>query len=313
MADEWQELLFSASYDGVLFDVVSTSDEVSRVLARHEYPFRDGAVLQDMGGAPRETRCEIVFIPTSEQTDNHLERFKAFKNLLDAAHGADLAPVLVHPLTGAYRALPENIQFQGNANERDQVSLSVTFVESGLDAAAFTTTADQSVASGVVATEGAATGLADALADVDGDTVIAAELAAEPVTVGDTALTVVSAWENNESLTPRQVNLELNAITNEITRDALRLQVASDVRRYPTYLALQRLHAAVRFAAELAIETAPKLFEHTVERTEPLLAIMTDVYGGSGAVDRYARARELNDIPNPSRVLAGTLLSLEQP
>ena len=311
--DEWQDLLFTASYGGVLFDCLSTDDDVSRVLARHEYPFRDGAVLQDMGGAPRTTNCEIIFIPTAEQTRDHLDRFKRFANLLDAAHSETPTPLLVHPLTGAYRALPEGVSFKGDAGARDVVRLTVNFVERGLDSAAFRTTNDQSVASGVVAVENSVTGLDSVLADVSGDPTLEAELAAEPVTVGDDALTTAQGWENNDDLTPRQVNLELNAITNTIVDESLRLEVATDVRRYPTYLAFQRLHSAIRFAADLAIQTTPKLFELRVARSEPLLAIVTDIYGGTTALDRYTRARQLNDIPNPGNVPAGTLLTLEQP
>jgi prophage DNA circulation protein len=310
--DEWEKLLFAASYDGVLFDCVSTNDDVSRVLAQHEYPFRDGAVLRDMGGAPRTTQCEIVFIAIDGTTD-HLTRFKKFKNLLDAASKKDRAPLLFHPLTGSFRALPGGISFVASASQRDFVSMSVTFVEQGLDAAAFRTTNDQSVAAGVVETSIASNQLNSVLMDTGTDTELSEEVAANPVAVGDVAIATVTSWEENPSITPRQVNLELNAITNEITDTSTRLKVAQDVRRYPTYLALQGLHAAVRDAADLTIQTGPKVVNHTVIRTEPLISIMTDIYGGATAIDRYNRTRELNDIPNPSRVVAGTELTIEKP
>lgn len=313
--DEWADLLFQASYDGFVFDCVSTDDDVSRVLAEHVYPFRDGAVLQDMGAEPRRMSCSIVFIPTEDQSANHIDRFATFKLVLDAAHTRDQPPVLVHPLTGAFRALPGPIRFSATAEQRDFISVEVEFVEAGLDPAAFTTTDDQSVGSGVVATETARDDVDNAVTDVDADADpdLADELEAEPLTVQDDALTLAESWENNADITPRQVNLELNQITNTIIEESLRLQVATNVRRYPMFLALQNLHAAIRFAAELAIATGPKLFEYVVPRTEPLLSICQTVYGGTQALERYTRARELNDVINPSRVPAGTKLTLEQP
>jgi hypothetical protein len=311
--DEWSDLLFTASYSGIELDIVSTSDDVSRVLARHEYPFRDGAVLQDMGAAPRSTQCRIIFMPTSAQAadDNHISRVSDFLQIVSDAHALDRPPNFIHPISGSYPALVEGLSFDATANERDFIVVNCTFVEAGLDPAAFTASGDESIETGVAEVDFARTGLSTALAGADEG--LGEAVAANPVTVHDDALTTAEGWAATPGITPRQVNLEMNEITNEINDEVDRLEVITRVDRYPTFLAFQRLHAAVRRAAELAIATGPTLTEHRVLRTEPLLALVTEIYGGTLAVDQYTRTRELNDIPNPGRIEAGTVLTIETP
>ncbi len=107
------------------------------------------------------------------------------------------------------------------------------------------------------------------------------------------------------------MNLELNAITNEIDSEIDRLGLSLDVSRFDSWVALVRLHGSIRRAADLAVRTAPKLRTHLVKRTEPLFSILVEIYGGADIVDRYNRTLQLNDIDNPARVLVGTLLTVE--
>jgi prophage DNA circulation protein len=306
--DEWQELLFEASYGGIPIDVVTTEDDVSRVLARHEYPFQDGAVLQDMGAAPRTTQCDVIFIPTVGQEDNHINRLTLFLTLLNEAHKLDEPPILVHPLTGSYPALPEGISISAGADARDFIRVSLTFVESGLDPAAFETVGDESVGAGVAEVS---------IAGGEVDAALAAPDLPDPIysnpTVQADSLITAERWRDTIGITPREITLELNRIANRISDETEAMEVLTNVDRYPVYLAFLRLHAAIRRAAELAIQTRPKLTEITLARTEPLIAIMTRIYGGRRAMDFYTRTRELNDISNPARIPAGTKLTIEQP
>ena len=304
--DEWGELLFEASYFGTLIDIVSTDDDFSRALVEHKFPFRDGAVLSDMGAEPRSTSVRVVFIPTSDQELDHITRLIEFLNLLDDASSITPTPQFVHPIVGSYPALPRDISMSASAQDRDIISVSLTFVEDGLDPAAFESPGDQSISTGVAAVELARddtnASLNALVPDLD-----------PPVTVQDSAVTAAEGWRDDPGVTPRQVNLELNRITNKINDESDRLQVATRVDRYPIFLSFQRLHSAIRDSADLAIATGPSLLEHIVQRTEPLVSIMTQIFGGTVAIDQYNRTRELNDIDNPARIEAGTTLIIEQP
>ena len=94
--DEWGDLLFEASYGGLLLDIISTDDDVSRALAIHKFPFRDGAVLQDVGAEPRQTTVSIIFLPIPTQDDNHINRLTTFLTLVNEG----VPQSFVHPLTG---------------------------------------------------------------------------------------------------------------------------------------------------------------------------------------------------------------------
>jgi prophage DNA circulation protein len=305
--DEWESLLFQCSYGGILLDVVSTEDDVSRVLARHEFPFQDGAVLQDMGATPRSTQCEVVFIPTVGQKDNHINRLTTFLNFCNDAHrGAP--PTFVHPLTGSYPALPEGISVSAASDARDFIKVSVTFVEAGLDPAAFETRGDESVGAGVAEVGVAREDVTGALLDPG----LPDPLYSDP-SVEDDSLSTAELWRDTVGITPREITLELNRISARINDEIDNFEVLTNVDRYPVYLAYLKLQASIRRAAELAIQTAPKLTEIVLKRTEPLLALMARIYGGRRALAQYTRTRELNDIPNPNRLEVGARLTIEQP
>jgi 3D (Asp-Asp-Asp) domain-containing protein len=216
--------------------------------------------------------------------------------------------VFVHPLFGSYDAKVENLSVEADAENRSVIRMSCTFVEDGLDRAAFEANTDESVASGVQKTE---------FARDDVDTAIAADPAVAaldpPITVQNDAVTTAEGWRDTPGITPRQVNLQLNRVANQIIVDTERLELATRLDRYPLFLSMQRLHSAIRRAADLAIETGPRLTRYTVGQDAPLLAIMATIYGGAAATAQYAKVREQNDIENPARVPAGTSLTIEQP
>lgn len=320
MSDKWEELIFDpANFDGIDLDILSTDDDLSNELIRHTYPFRDGAVLQNAGAVPRTTACEIWFFERPELEDDHLERVRQFA----FAAATREARVFLHPLFGRFNAMVEGLTFQASATERDLVKASCTFVEQGLNPAAFEAQSDASVGAGVAAVsqagavidglvlaapaEGAVAGPGDVI-PVEG---AVTSTVLETVTVQDTALTTAQRWADTEGITQRQINLELNQITNEIDAEIDRLDLSTNVVNYDTWIAFVRLHGAIRRAAELAIRTAPKLTTHIVRVTAPLISIMADIYGGSLAVEKYSRTLELNNIDNPSRVLVGTVLAIE--
>ena len=304
--DQFEDLLFTASYAGLEIDIVSTSDDISRTLISHEYPFRDGAVLEDTGAVPRRTDCTIVFMPTSTRPDM-IERFGQFQALIN---DPDRTPrVFCHPLTGVYDALPENATFDLNAEDRDFITMQVTFVEAGLDPAAFQVRVDLTVGAGVAETAAAETDINDAVA---ADLTLAT-IDDSPDDIAADSLTTAESWRDDPTISQRQINLELNGLSNRINDAVDELELATNLQSYPTLRAFHRLHGAIRRSAEAAIQTAPKLTELTARTTSPLMALLQDFYGGRQAVERFDRVLELNDIPNPAEILTGTIFTVELP
>ncbi|MCE0321960.1 DNA circularization N-terminal domain-containing protein, partial [Klebsiella pneumoniae] len=49
----WETDLQDASFRGIAFDIINTRDSMQRDIAQHEYPYRDGANIDDLGAKPR--------------------------------------------------------------------------------------------------------------------------------------------------------------------------------------------------------------------------------------------------------------------
>lgn len=120
----WQTSLLDASFRGVTFHCESTADSVQRSLARHEYPFRQGGELDDMGRKARECPLVAVFFGPQYETE-----LKAFLTALDAGGEGEL----VHPVFGSLPVMVAGYDAPHKADEPDSCRVKVTFVESGQD------------------------------------------------------------------------------------------------------------------------------------------------------------------------------------
>ena len=66
---------------GVVFECIGTSDTVSHALVEHEYPYVDGADVEDMGAHAGHISIRAVFYG-----DDYETRLQVF---IDALNGAD--------------------------------------------------------------------------------------------------------------------------------------------------------------------------------------------------------------------------------
>lgn len=311
--DQFELDLFEASFDGFPIDIVGTDDDVSRTLVEHEFAFRDGAVLQDTGGVPRRTQCEIVFIPFGNDDElTVLDRVAIFRQILEGAR--DVPKPFVHPFDGTYNAQPGPISFTGNANDRDFVRMSVTFVEAGLEPAAFEISADVLVtlSAKVADVSSQRDAIDNSLAADPVVTAAAAELDDPPELIAADSLATAENWRDDPTVTVRQITLELGELSERIDDTIIALKLPESVESYPTFIALQSLHGSLTRSADAAIRTAPRLTEIAVETTLPLLTILRDFYDDAQrALDKFDRTLELNDIRNPAIILVNTLLTVE--
>ncbi|WP_437616056.1 DNA circularization protein [Erwinia sp. V71] len=87
----WADSLQDAKFRGVRFDVKNTRDSVERSLGINEYPYLDGADIEDLGAKSRSLQVQAVF-----WGDDYEIRLQVFLEALDK-HGAD---ELIHPVFG---------------------------------------------------------------------------------------------------------------------------------------------------------------------------------------------------------------------
>ena len=129
----WSETLLQASFKGIEFDIESVSDSVQRAAVSNEYPYRDGAEVEDLGlGAQRIRFTAIIFNARPRRgseaaQDDYEARLAA---LLAALRSAD-AGRLVHPVFGSIdRAICTSWTVEHEAEFRDGCKLNLEFVES---------------------------------------------------------------------------------------------------------------------------------------------------------------------------------------
>jgi prophage DNA circulation protein len=124
----WENTLLDASFRGVSFEVVTTGDDIERAILVNEYPYVDGASVEDMGRAPRRFSLTAIFY--GEDYENRLE---AFLQAIDVP-GPD---ELIHPFFGAIRAQFMRSYISHDAHQPDSAYVTLDFLEAALNAPLF--------------------------------------------------------------------------------------------------------------------------------------------------------------------------------
>ncbi len=149
----WADNLLPASFRAIEFDILSTEDEARRALARHSYPYTDGADVEDMGLEERKLSVKAIFYG-----DDYEARLRAFLAALDERGAGDL----VHPVFGAMDRMQVNTYRVSHDEDRpDQCMVGIEF-EQSVTAAPFFTRALASQAADSI--DDAADAVADASA-----------------------------------------------------------------------------------------------------------------------------------------------------
>jgi hypothetical protein len=131
-------------------------------------------------------------------------------------------------------------------------------------------------------------------------------------TVHEDALELAETWEAAEpgALTSRDVTMALNSLTNDLEREMDRLELATDLDRWPVLQAFNRLLYSVRKAAETVITDTPRIVDWRPLAPTSLFAFCQRTYGADEAEERADQIERLNDIKNPARIEAGTVLKV---
>ncbi|HHG9999146.1 TPA: DNA circularization protein [Yersinia enterocolitica] len=118
----WSDSMLDASFRGVKFDVINTRDSWSRDTAQHEYPYIDGADVQDMGRKARNIRLSALF-----WGDDYDSRLQSFIAELDKRGAGEL----IHPIYGSMPNMQViECQVGHDAENVDYCTVELVFLES---------------------------------------------------------------------------------------------------------------------------------------------------------------------------------------
>lgn len=118
----WSDSILDVSFRGVRFDVINARDSWSRDIAQHEYPYIDGADVQDMGRKARNIRLSALF-----WGDDYDSRLQSFIAELDKRGAGEL----IHPIYGSMPNMQViECQIGHDAENVDYCSVELVFLES---------------------------------------------------------------------------------------------------------------------------------------------------------------------------------------
>lgn len=144
----WKDNLLDASFRGAGFEVLRTRDKGERALVEHEYPYRPGAEVEDMGRKARRISLTAVF--NGPQYEAGLARLVAA--LEESGPGE-----LVHPVFGSVTVRAASWDIPHEGEQPDYAEVALEFVEAGTDNAFLGATGARGAAEGAALNaEGAA-------------------------------------------------------------------------------------------------------------------------------------------------------------
>lgn len=121
----WKQSLLEASFRGVIFDCISTDDEVPRSTAEHSYPYKHGGAFEDLANEPKAISIQAIFYGDNYESD--LKKFIAALDVLGSGE-------LVHPVFGSIQAqVFGSYKVSHTADDVDQAKVSLQFKEDSLD------------------------------------------------------------------------------------------------------------------------------------------------------------------------------------
>jgi prophage DNA circulation protein len=121
----WENDLLPASFRGVEFDCIDTSDTLARDLAQYRYPYREGADVEDLGGKPDSIRITAIFFG-----DDYETRLQTFLKAVNTPGYGEL----IHPVFGSYPKVQlQTCAVSHRADEVDTARVKLVFIEAAPD------------------------------------------------------------------------------------------------------------------------------------------------------------------------------------
>ncbi len=115
--------LYPAQLDGFGLEIETTDDAFEKAIVRHEYPFRSGALLEDMGQRARVVKFRCYF--WDDGADH--ATYDAHLDLLKHLEAQEISE-LVHPKYGPLRGCVESMSVRHDDRDRT-AEIDIAFVE----------------------------------------------------------------------------------------------------------------------------------------------------------------------------------------
>jgi prophage DNA circulation protein len=285
--------LMAASYGGVTFWVSSMSGKAGRDIVIKSPSRGDAHVLQDRGLRHRTLACQLFFVD-EPGADPLLDRFRQFQELVNRGD----AQLFYHPIDGSFRARATDFDYEIHADDH-AITASCTFLAD-----------DEQI---TVARVGIGTA---PLAGVDEVSATVAEVETQLEAQGlssevpQSTLATVTAWTQAETPDTRAVYLEAASLSNQINDEINRLELITDLERWPLYREFITLNFQIRRAAEATTTEVDEVFEVVLSSAQPLRALCAQLYGAEEAEDKTRQATQINRLRTPGLVPAGTRLKM---
>ena len=120
----WADRLWDAAFKDVEFQCRLTTDDQERAVNVAEYPYRDGALTEDLGRRARRIQISISIFG-----DDYEDQLATLLAVLDEDDSGEL----VHPVFGPVNAQVQSWRVNHSADLRDSADVDVTFIENAID------------------------------------------------------------------------------------------------------------------------------------------------------------------------------------
>lgn len=119
----WKDTLLPASFRNINIEIESIGDDIDRSIVAHEYPYVDGANIEDMGRMPRHIGITAVFYG-----DDYEIKLQQFLSVLDEPGAGEL----IHPVFGSLQVQFVRLSVQHSYDRTDYARLTLDFIEAKL-------------------------------------------------------------------------------------------------------------------------------------------------------------------------------------
>jgi prophage DNA circulation protein len=114
--------LYPAQLDGIALEIETFDDTFEKAIAKHEFPNRDGALLEDMGQKARTVNIRCYFWDHGDH-QTYADHVKLVNHL-----GSQALSELVHPVYGSMQGMVERVTVRHDDREM-MAEVDISFVE----------------------------------------------------------------------------------------------------------------------------------------------------------------------------------------
>ena len=120
----WEDRLLDASFKGAPFEVLRTRDRGEHAVAAHEYPYRDGAEVEDMG-----RKARLISITAAIWGKEYEAALEKLGKAMDERGPGEL----IHPVFGPVRVQALTWDITHEAERRNYAEVALEFMVAGAD------------------------------------------------------------------------------------------------------------------------------------------------------------------------------------